>query len=128
MFAITDFNGILSYLQYKLSAEARTSTITSTMEIWEPIERLTAYDGWSVSVQANMFTYCQPRVNPNKTKAYTHVELGYPSKVDRKTIDRILLPYVEDEGAGPTDTVYPYVPIEVAALLFYRHGGICVTN
>ena len=73
-------------------------------------------DGFSMSVQANFGSYCKPR---NNEGPYSEVEVGYPSKADP-----MLLPYMEMGGNdNPTDTVYPYVPVEVVEQVIQIHGG-----
>lgn len=69
-------------------------------------------DGFTVSVQAGSSFYCTPRVN--KARAYTHVELGFPSEPLPERFD----PYKELGG------VYAYVPVEMLCVLIGQHGGI----
>ena len=72
--------------------------------------------GLELSIQASQFHYCTPR---NNEGPWTEVEVGFPSmQVDE------LLPYMEDLGEGPTESVYPYVPVEIVATVIARHGGI----
>jgi len=59
----------------------------------------------SISVQASKHHYCTPR---NMIGPYTHVEIGMPSL----PID-CLMPYA-DEVDTPCETVYGWVPIEIA--------------
>lgn len=73
-------------------------------------------DGFLISVQASELTYCEPR--KNFLTAYTKVELGFPSEAEE-----ILLPWAEDSD-HPTDTVYPYTPIEVIEAVAANHGGV----
>ena len=46
-------------------------------------------DGFTVSVQASSFNYCDPRTD---TGPYTSVELGYPSAADD-----LIMKYAEDD-------------------------------
>lgn len=80
-----------------------------------PTKRVECSDGFSISVQANEYTYCEPRIN--KGWPYTKVELGFPSELD---------PLIEDfsECPGELETVYGYVPIEIVNELIDKHGGI----
>ena len=78
------------------------------------VERILCRDGFSFSVQAGTGHYCQPR---NGYGPYTAVEIGYPSRVEPLIRD-----FAEEYGA-PCDTVYGYVPIEIAALVIARHQG-----
>ena len=73
-------------------------------------------DGFSMSVQANSTSYCNPRVT-NADK-YNEVEIGYPNRSED-----LLLEYAEDD-TRPTDTVYPYVPAPLVTLVIAKHGGM----
>ena len=79
-------------------------------------EKLTCKDGFSFSAQASSTHYCYPRVD-NAAK-YQSVEIGFPSEPDP-----ILMKYAEDDQFA-TDTIYPYVPIQVVNRLIRKHGGI----
>lgn len=72
-------------------------------------------NGFHISIQANDYTYCEPR--ENKAWPYTEVELGFPSE-----LDHLIDIYAEDPGT--TETVYGYVPIKVVNKLIKKHGGI----
>ena len=75
-------------------------------------------DGYNISIQANEFAYCTPRKNYNGI--YTNVELGYPSEADE-----LINEYAEASHLfNFTETVYPYVPIEIVEKLIEKHGGI----
>ena len=78
--------------------------------------RIVCKDGYSVSVQASGFHYCQPRVDG--ADKYESVELGFPNREDPLIND-----YAEDDG-DLTRTVYGYVPVEVVNELIEKHGGI----
>jgi len=73
-------------------------------------------DGFRVSTQASNGHYCEPRED---TGPWSQVELGFPSADPGEVIRA----YAEDP-AQPTDTVYPYVPIELVEALIAQHGGI----
>ena len=81
-------------------------------------KRVVCKDGYSISVQGgNRFNYCQPRELIN---IYNSVELGFPSEPD-ELINR----YAEGNGISAfTQTVYPYVDIEIVEELIKKHGGI----
>lgn len=85
------------------------------MSIMRP--RIVCNDGFSVSVQGSVNHYCSPRLNL-LYESYEEVELGYPSVADKLIID-----YAEDME-DPTQTVYPYVPIDIVETLVEKHGGI----
>lgn len=75
-------------------------------------------DGFSVSIQANRFAYCNPRIT--HAGDYVSVELGFPTRPDD-----LIMEYAEDPS-DPTETVYGYVPVEVVDALLEKHGGIVV--
>lgn len=78
--------------------------------------RVECKDGFTISIQGGTFGhYCTPRKNCN---VYERVELGYPSQEDD-----LIKEYAENEH-DLTDTVYPYVPIEIVEKLIAKHGGI----
>ena len=93
----------------------KTRGLYSVGEIPEVTKRIECNDGFSISVQANNFTYCMPR--EDKAWPYSEVELGFPSEVDDLIED-----YSEEPGT--TETVYPYVPIDIVNELIEKHGGI----
>ena len=78
--------------------------------------RVICADGYSVSMQVGSGLYCTPR--DYGEEYYSEVELGYPSAEDELIND-----YAEDCD-DYTDTVYPYVPVEIVDKLFEKHGGI----
>ncbi len=85
-------------------------------DTFRPRPRVRCADGFNISIQANEYTYCNPRITyPGE---YTKVELGYPSEPDE-----LIEEYAEDWD-DLTDTVYGYVPIEVVDKLLEKHGGI----
>ena len=73
-------------------------------------------DGFSMSVQANEYAYCEPR--HGDAKAYTHVEVGFPTEPEE-----LLLDYAEDRD-DPTGTVYGYVPVALVYDVIVKHGGV----
>lgn len=77
--------------------------------------RVKCADGWTVSVQAGWGIYSTPREDADR---YEAVELGYPSKADKK-----LMPYAEDKSC-PMGTVYAYVPVGLVDSVLEKHGGI----
>ena len=80
-------------------------------------KRITCKDGFSISVQANRNSYCEPR--KDEAWAYSEVELGYPSQ-----LDNLIREYAEEPDT--IETVFPYVPIGVVNELINRHGGIFI--
>ena len=84
--------------------------------------RIVCADGFSMSVQAQAFSYCKPRQDEGP---HTHLEGGFPSSppLDPELLEMRENIYEGDEG-DPCETVYPYVPREVFEREFALHGGI----
>ena len=95
------------------------------MIIWKPIVRnrewgcysplIYCQDGFSISVQANVCSYCFPRTNEGPWET---VECGYPSDISED-----LIPYAEDPE-NLTGTVYSKVPVEIVNNVINLHGGM----
>lgn len=85
------------------------------MNIPKFYERAVCADGFTISMQASVYTYCDPRKNSGP---YREIELGFPSESDS-----LIQEYAEDPDR-PTDTVYPYVPADVVRQLIAKHGGV----
>lgn len=81
-------------------------------------QKIVCKDGFSISVQASEYHYCEPRVDYPGVP-YSHVECGYPS-----AHPGALVAYQEQPGRDVTDDVYPYVPVELVENLIAAHGGI----
>ena len=79
-------------------------------------EKIVCSDGFTMSVQANEYAYCEPRY----TGAYQYetVEIGYPSQREE-----LLMEYAE-RPTEPTDTVYAYVPAALVYAVIVKHGGM----
>ena len=73
----------------------------------EVTKRIMCKDGFSISVQANTYSYCTPREN----KAWPYSE-----------VDELIEDLAEE--IGTTETVYLCVPIEIVNQLIEKHGGI----
>ena len=80
----------------------------------ERVPRIVCADGFSMSVQADIVTYCSPR---NDEGPWDAAEVGFPSEASTR-----LMEWAEKD-ANPTDTVYPYVPLAVIAQVIEDHGG-----
>ena len=78
-----------------------------------PAPRVDCADGWSVSIQASQYHYCEPRTNAGP---WVEFELGYPSELDPE-----LEPFAEEPDT--TRTVFAYVPASVVLALIAKHGG-----
>jgi hypothetical protein len=79
-------------------------------------KRVKCADGFHMSVQANAGSYCCPR--SDAAERYIEVEIGYPSERED-----LLMQFAEDPDT-PTQTVYAYVPSELAYLVIAKHGGM----
>ena len=81
--------------------------------------RIVCRDGFSMSVQASKDTYCEPRQDVGP---YTKVECGYPSSapISQRLKEFAELLFTDDY----TDTVYPYVPVDIVLYELELHGGI----
>ena len=82
--------------------------------------KIVCADGFTMSVQASDFHYCDPRSDYGP---YTTAEVGFPSEKDPE-----LEKFAEDPDAliesGAVQTVYGYVPVEVIMDVIERHGGM----
>ena len=83
----------------------------------KPREYVYCADGFNMSVQASKTHYCSPKVDGYQA-IYSHVEIGYPSEREA-----LLDEYAEDKDRY-TETVYPYVPSQLVALIIAKHGGM----
>ena len=81
--------------------------------------RIVCKDGFSISVQASETAYCTPRSDHGP---YSHVECGYPSSapISQRLKEFAELLFTDDY----TDTVYPYVPVDIVLYELELHGGI----
>ena len=84
-------------------------------KIQQATKRIVCNDGFSISVQANNYTYCTPR--EDEAWPYSKVELGFPS-----AFDELIDEYAHCDGT--LETVYGYVPIDIVNELIEKHGGI----
>ena len=83
--------------------------------------RIICNDGFSISVQGSSFSYATPRED-NPANGYTHVECGFPSTTPKT---KELREFAELCGTELyTETVYPYVPVELVEAELEAHGGI----
>lgn len=104
--------------------------------------RIVCNDGYSISVQASEYMYCEPRYTQwqnddswqvingdywsssgtprnfetDRFTPYDSVELGYPSQEDELINDFA-------EGDDYTDTVYGNVPVKIVEQFIEKHGG-----
>jgi len=79
-------------------------------------DRVVCADGFTMSVQASAYNYCQPQ--ESGAPKYDLVEIGFPTAKEP-----MLMPYAETPE-NPTDTVYAYVPVELVTNVIVKHGGM----
>tara|TARA_R110000824_G_scaffold268678_1_gene457313 strand:+ start:56 stop:358 length:303 start_codon:yes stop_codon:yes gene_type:complete len=79
-------------------------------------KRIKCADGFSMSVQASKYNYCEPRID--NASEYTAVEVGYPSNYES-----MLATWAENPD-NYTRTVYPFVPVQVIVDVCAKHGGV----
>ena len=79
-------------------------------------ERCVCKDGFTMSVQANEGSYCEPRVSG--AGHYDSVEIGFPSAKEPLIMD-----WAENPDS-PTETVYGWVPASVVRKVIDKHGGM----
>lgn len=90
--------------------------------------RVVCADGFSLSVQASDFAYCDPRVDDADT--YETVEVGYPSEKEPLLMEYIEVKHIETKKGShrfpppPTKQVYPYVPSRLVRAVIELHGGM----
>ena len=79
-------------------------------------------DGFTMSVQVGYSLYSTPK---KIAKRYSAVEIGFPSEPEELIKEWAeFTPFEDDEEPDYTDTVYPYVPVEVVDKVLKKHGGI----
>ena len=87
-------------------------------EYREPRQGIVCADGFTMSVQANLYTYCTPR--QNDCRWYAAVEVGFPSEREE-----LLMPWIDGyEDQDPTDAIYPYTPAKAVMDVIVKHGGM----
>ena len=79
-------------------------------------KRAECADGFSMSVRAGEYHYCEPRID--NASGYTTVEVGYPSDYEP-----LLTPWVENPD-DYTGTVYGFVPVQIVVDVCAKHGGV----
>tara|TARA_Y100000310_G_scaffold161759_1_gene161677 strand:+ start:114 stop:419 length:306 start_codon:yes stop_codon:yes gene_type:complete len=80
-------------------------------------KKVVCADGFSMSVQAHDGAYCTPR--EGDAERYTEVELGYPSEREELIMD-----WIEVPDGNPTESIYPYIPVDVVTTVIVKHGGM----
>ena len=83
--------------------------------------RIFCKDGASVSVQGSSTMYCTPRRNGH---IFSTIEAGYPTVEPPDSWLEYAEGYDYDRHFAPLQTVYAYMPIELAQEFIDLHGGI----
>ena len=78
-------------------------------------KRIECKDGFSMSVQASVGCYCDPR---DDIGPYNSVECGFPSEYEE-----LIIAYAESRHE-PTKSVYGWVPVGVVTNVIAKHGGM----
>lgn len=86
----------------------------------QPINAAVCKDGFIVSIQASLHSYCSPRVTEDTE--YSEFELGFPSMRVPELTEWKDGEKVSDDS--DMQSVYGYVPAEVVAGLLQKHGGL----
>ena len=73
-------------------------------------------DGFTMSVQVGDRAYSTPR--EYGAESYDCVEIGFPSQ------EESLIRFWAEDHNDYTNTVYPYVPINIVEQVIEKHGGI----
>lgn len=100
----------------QLSEYMKKYTVEGHYGMLNLFPRIRCKDGFTISIQAGDHAYCSPRNNHGD---WFKLEAGFPSCAP----SHALLQYAE-QSENPTDTVYPYVPIDVLQDELDLHGGI----
>jgi hypothetical protein len=97
---------------------AKELTVASGRKYSQPRTHVVCKDGFTASIQASEYHYCDPRID--NAERYVTVEVGFPSeKVDE------WMEYIDGgPDADPTETVYGYVPVYLVETALIEHGGI----
>jgi hypothetical protein len=85
--------------------------------------RIICADGVSLSVQANEYAYCSPRINGlDKWSHYIKVEVGFITDSNNIPFTPPDSWRVYSDGSFPSD-VYGYIPKEMVEDFIKSHGG-----
>ena len=121
MMKINEF--IKDNLKVTYPADEYSSLKLKDMMTTSSLPHIVCEDGFSMSVQVGYSLYSTPK---KVAKRYSAVEIGFPSEPEELIKEWAeFLPFSEeDEEPDYTDTVYPYVPVEVVDKVLKKHGGI----
>lgn len=85
--------------------------------------RIICADGVSLSVQANEYAYCSPRINGlNKWNEYVSVEVGFITDSNNNPFTPPDEWRQYSDGSFPSD-VYGYISTEMVEDFIKSHGG-----
>lgn len=85
--------------------------------------RIKCADGVSLSVQANQYAYCSPRIDEvDEWNHYTLVEVGFITDAEEKPLTPPDDWRQYSDGSFPSD-VYGYIPTEMVEAFIEAHGG-----
>ena len=113
---------LLNYLADEKNINELSDSCFDTDRRYIQMKRIFCNDGFNISVQAGCGMYCTPRYTMLRSERllYREVEAGYPSEPEP-----LIAEYAEDkEPERLTNTVYPYVPVELIDEVLKKHGGI----
>lgn len=110
------------YREYETIRDFLKATYRIKCGFQEVRPRIVCKDGFQFSVQAGSSLYCTPRINL-ESGSYTACEVGMPNRKDD-----LLMKYIENDREDPTESVYPYVPVEVIDQIIKNHGGYFVAG
>jgi len=86
--------------------------------------RIYCADGASLSVQANQYAYCSPRIDElDEWNHYGLVEVGFITDADEKPLTPPDDWRKYSDGSFPSD-VYGYIPTSMVEAFIADHGGI----
>lgn len=108
------YRNYASVCEYLKATTPRGETLTR--------ERIICKDRFSFSVQAGELFYSTPREDRTDGE-YTACEVGMPNAKED-----LLMPYIECIGEEPTNSVYPYTPVEIIEQVIAKHGGYFIAG
>ena len=85
------------------------------------LPQIVCSDGFKMSVQVGFSLYSTPK---KVAKRYSAVEIGYPSDHEPLIEEYAECYTFEEVDIDFTNTVYPYVPVNIVDKVLRKHGGI----
>ena len=105
----------------KVTPPAEDYSLMNHMLASSRLPQIHCTDGFSMSVQVGYSLYCTPK---KVAKRYSAVEIGYPSEHEPLIEEYAECYTFEELDIDFTNTVYPYVPVNVVNKVLRKHGGI----